>query len=81
MSRSTGKMMNQVNEFKAKMMAELPVEELSEVTRSVPRLPTSPQQAIKMLVTEEKPEAAKQVSMQPEVSKQEPVMQEPTKEG
>ena len=71
MSRSTGKVMKQVNEFKDKMMAELPMEEISEVTHSVPRVPTSPQQAFKMLVTEEKPEAAKQ----------EPVKQEPAKEG
>jgi sec-independent protein translocase protein TatA len=71
MSRSTGKMMKQVNEFKDKMMADLPVEELSEVTRQVPRVPTSPQQAFKMLVTEEKQEPAKQ----------EPVKQEPAKEG
>lgn len=71
MSRSTGKMMKQVNEFKDKMMAELPMEELSEVSRSVPRVPTSPQQAFKMLVTEDKPEPAKQEPIE-EPAKQEP---------
>jgi TatA/E family protein of Tat protein translocase len=71
LSRSTGKMMRQVNEFKDRMLADLPVEELSEVSRQVPRVPTSPQQAFKMLVTEERREPAKQ----------EPVGQEATKQG
>lgn len=60
LSRSTGKMMRQVSEFKDKMLADLPVEELSEVSRAVPRVPASPQQALKMLVSEERREPAKQ---------------------
>ena len=54
-SRSAGKTMKQVNEFKEKMMDGLPMDELAEVRQSVPRIPTNPQQALKMLVTEEKP--------------------------
>jgi TatA/E family protein of Tat protein translocase len=54
-SRSAGKTMKQVNEIKDKMLAELPMDELAEVKQSMPKIPTSPQQAIQMLVTEEKP--------------------------
>ena len=71
MSRSTGKVMKQVNEFKDKMLSELPMDELSEVSRAVPRVPSSPQQAFKMLVTEDKQESAKQEPTR-ESSTQEP---------
>ncbi|HLI07554.1 MAG TPA: twin-arginine translocase TatA/TatE family subunit [Ktedonobacteraceae bacterium] len=81
MSRSTGKMMKQVNEFKDKMLAELPVEEISEVTRAVPRVPSSPVQAFQMLTADEKPESAKQEPIEQESVKQEPAMQEPAQES
>jgi TatA/E family protein of Tat protein translocase len=81
MSRSTGNVMKQVNEFKDKMLAELPVEEISEVTHAVPRVPTNPVQAFQMLTADEKPQATKQASIETVPAKQESAVQEPTKEG
>jgi Sec-independent protein translocase protein TatA len=54
MARSAGRGMNQAKDLKNKVIAELPVEELSELSRQVPRVPTNPYQAVGMLVTPEK---------------------------
>jgi Sec-independent protein translocase protein TatA len=57
MARSAGRSVNQAKDLKDKVMAELPVEELSELSRQIPRVPTNPYQAVGMLVApEEEPE-------------------------
>ncbi len=57
MARSAGKSVNQAKDLKNKVLAELPVEELSELSRQVPRVPTNPYQAVGMLVVpKEEPE-------------------------
>ena len=57
MARSAGRGMNQAKDLKNKVIAELPVEELSELSRQVPRVPTNPYQAVGMLVVpKEEPE-------------------------
>jgi Sec-independent protein translocase protein TatA len=56
MARNVGKGVNQAKEMKDQVLSELPVEEISKVTR---RIPMSPQHAIQMLLTppEREPEA------------------------
>jgi TatA/E family protein of Tat protein translocase len=52
-ARNVGKTMGQAKAVKDKVMSELPVEELSEVSREIPRVPMNPHQAIDMLMTPE----------------------------
>lgn len=47
-SRNMGKGVGQAKEVKDQVLSELPVEEITRVTRQIPM---SPQQAIKMLLT------------------------------
>ena len=68
-SRGAGKTMKQVNEIKDKMLEGLPMDELAEVRHSIPENPTSPMQAMQMLVTEEKP--AKQETIEKQETPQE----------
>ena len=49
-ARNAGKSVGQANSAKEKVMAELPMEELSKVAQKVPM---NPQQAIQMLITPE----------------------------
>jgi len=53
MSRNAGKGMGQAKNMKDKVMSELPVEELSEMSQKIPKIPLSPQQAVQMLLTSE----------------------------
>ena len=53
MSRNAGKGMGQAKAMKDKVLAELPMEEISEISQKIPRIPLSPQQAIQMLLTPE----------------------------
>jgi len=53
MGRSAGKGLGQAKAMKDKVMAELPMEEISEVSRHIPRVPMNPQQAVQMLITPE----------------------------
>jgi Sec-independent protein translocase protein TatA len=53
MARSAGRGMSQAKAMKDKVMAELPVEEISEVSRQIPRVPMNSHQAIHMLMTPE----------------------------
>src|SRR5947209_7494045 len=53
LARSAGKGMSQAKTMKDKVMAELPMEEISEVSRHIPRVPTNPHQAIQMLMAPE----------------------------
>jgi sec-independent protein translocase protein TatA len=50
-ARNAGKSVGQAKSAKEKVMAELPMEELSKVAQKVPM---NPQQAIQMLITPEK---------------------------
>jgi Sec-independent protein translocase protein TatA len=56
MSRNIGKGVGQAKEVKDQVLSELPVEEISKVTR---KIPMNPQQAIQMLLTpsEKEPES------------------------
>lgn len=51
MARNAGKGLSQAKMAKDKLMTDLPLEELSNISQNVPR---SPQQAIQMLMTPEK---------------------------
>ena len=53
LARNAGKTMGQMKTVKEKVISELPIEELSEVSREIPRIPINSQQAIEMLVTPE----------------------------
>ena len=53
MARSAGKSVNHAKDLKNKVLAELPVEDLSELSRQIPRVPTNPYQAVGMLVAPE----------------------------
>lgn len=50
-ARSAGKGMNQAKTMKDKVMAELPMEEISKVTANIPQVPLNSRQAIQMLIT------------------------------
>src|SRR5260370_37712115 len=53
MSRNAGKGMGQAKNMKDKVMSELPVEELSEISKKIAKIPLSPQKAVQMLLTSE----------------------------
>jgi Sec-independent protein translocase protein TatA len=53
MSRNAGKGVGQAKAMKDKVLAELPMEEISEISQKIPRIPLSPQQAVQMLLTPE----------------------------
>ena len=53
LARNAGKTINQAKTVKDKVIAELPLEELSEVSREIPRVPKNSYQAIEMLMTPE----------------------------
>jgi len=57
MARNAGKGISQVKNVKDQIMAELPMEEIARVTNSIPQVPLSPQQAVRMLLTPEQKEA------------------------
>ena len=52
-ARNAGKTMGQAKTVKDKVISELPIEEFSEVSREIPRIPMSSHQAIEMLMTPE----------------------------
>lgn len=54
MSRSAGKGIGQAKEMKDKVLAELPMEEISEMSQKIPRIPLNTQQAVQMLLTPER---------------------------
>lgn len=53
MSRNAGKGVGQAKTMKDKVLAELPVEELSEMSQKISRIPLNAQQAVQMLLTPE----------------------------
>ena len=71
MARSAGRTMSQMKTTKEKIMAELPMEEISEVSRQVSRVPMSPQQAVHMLITSESAEKKSTEKVQSEEKKPE----------
>ncbi len=52
-ARNAGRTISQAKTVKDKVMSELPMEELSEVSREIPRVPMNSHQAIEMLMTPE----------------------------
>jgi len=62
-SRNAGKGVGQAKTVKDKVMAELPMEEVSEISKTLSKIPLSPQQAIQKLLIpeqEKKQQEAKQ---------------------
>jgi Sec-independent protein translocase protein TatA len=53
MSRNVGKHVGQAKAIKEKVLAELPMEEISGISQSISKIPLSPQQAVHMLLTTE----------------------------
>jgi len=67
-SRNAGKGVGQAKTVKDKVMAELPMEEVSEISKTLSKIPLSPQQAIQKLLIpgqEKKQQEAKQESSPP----------------
>jgi Sec-independent protein translocase protein TatA len=52
-SRNAGKGVGQAKTMKDKVMAELPMEEVSKISQTISKIPMSPQQAVQMLLTPE----------------------------
>src|SRR6267154_244415 len=52
-SRNAGKGVGQAKTVKDKVMAELPMEEVSEISKTFSKIPKSPQQAIQKLLIPE----------------------------
>jgi len=50
-ARGAGKGMGQAKAAKDKVLAELPLEEISKVTENIPRIPLNTTQAVQMLLT------------------------------
>ena len=62
-SRNAGKGVGQAKTVKDKVMAELPMEEVSEISKTLAKIPLSPQQAVQKLLIpeqEKKQQEAKQ---------------------
>lgn len=53
LSRNVGKHVGQAKAMKEKVLAELPMEEISGIAQSISKIPLSPQQAVHMLLTTE----------------------------
>ena len=66
LSRKAGKGVGQAKTMKEKVMAELPMDDISEITGTFSKIPTSPQQAMQKLLLPEqenkKPEAKNESS-------------------
>lgn len=56
MARGAGRLSRQAKEAKDKLMSELPMEDFTNASRALPRIPASPQQAARMLLAPDKPE-------------------------
>ena len=53
LSRKAGKGVGQAKDMKDKVMAELPMEDISEITNTFSKIPMSPQQAVQKLLLPE----------------------------
>ena len=58
MARSAGKGMGQAKELKDKIMSDLPMDEISKVTESLPQVPLNSRQALHMLMKSDAEEPA-----------------------
>lgn len=67
-SRNAGKGVGQAKTAKDKVLAELPMEEVSEIKKTFSKIPLSPQQAVQMLLTPE--QEKKQLEAKQEVKKE-----------
>lgn len=63
-SRNAGKGVGQAKTVKDKVLAELPMEEVSEISKTLSKIPLSPQQAVQKLLIPE------QEKKQPEENKE-----------
>src|SRR5215469_15417834 len=50
LSRKAGKGVGQAKDMKDKVLADLPMEDISEITNTFSKIPTSPQQAVQKLL-------------------------------
>ncbi len=64
LSHKAGKGVGQAKTMKDKVMAELPMEEISDITNTISKIPVSPQQAVQKLLLPE------QENKQPETKKE-----------
>jgi Sec-independent protein translocase protein TatA len=72
LSRHAGKGVGEAKAMKDKVMAELPMEEVSKISETISKIPMSPQQAVHMLLTPEqqkKKEETKEESAPPSKEK------------
>jgi sec-independent protein translocase protein TatA len=60
-SRNAGKGVGQAKTVKDKVMAELPMEEVSKISQTISKIPMSPQQAVQMLLTPEQEKKQEEV--------------------
>ncbi len=60
-SRNAGKGVGQAKTVKDKVMAELPMEEVSKISQTISKIPLSPQQAVQMLLTPEQEKKQEEV--------------------
>src|SRR5439155_10861046 len=60
-SRNAGKGVGQAKTMKDKVMAELPMEEVSKISQTISKIPLSPQQAVQMLLTPEQEKKQEEV--------------------
>ena len=67
-SRNAGKGVGQAKTMKDKVMAELPMEEISEISNTFSKIPLSPQQAVQKLLLPE--QENKQPETKQEVKKE-----------
>ena len=54
-AKSAGKGAAQAKEMKDKLMAELPMDEVSKLREGIPQVPLNSRDAVRMLITPEKP--------------------------
>ena len=60
LARNTGKGVSQAKNMKNKVISELPMEEIAEVTRQIPRVPTHPHEVVELLMGPEPKEKTKE---------------------
>ena len=53
LSRNVGKSVGQAKTMQEKVMAELPMEDIAELSQSLAKIPLTPQQAVQKLLTPE----------------------------
>ncbi len=70
MARDAGKGVKQASNVKDQVLSELPAKELSDISQRISRIPTSPQQAIRMLITPPKEQEQHKQEQEPETKSQ-----------